>query len=333
MRPHLLLAIFSFGSASPFAYAQVDESEFFVPFWYAGASVAHNDSRQIKDESSQCDGLNGIIDGLHLGYQFNPYFMAEVEYQYLGCMTTAEQLNDDMRQGVVGAKFGYPITDNITPYLKAGAAGWLGARSNGISGVVGVGLSYHVFDDVALNVEYQYTDPLGNDAIGEFAHQRFSLGIQYRFGHATPRVITIEKPVVREVIVEKIVEVEKIIEVESVPKIETVVISSTNAQAAMFENNSSILINTKALLSIVALLKKHPDTTVRIIGYTDSAGAESYNQWLSARRAGNVGDYLLHQGISADRVVTEGKGELEPIASNSTPAGRAMNRRVAIEFN
>ena len=145
MRPHLLLAIFSFGSASPFAYAQVDESEFFVPFWYAGASVAHNDSRQIKDESSQCDGLNGIIDGLHLGYQFNPYFMTEIEYQYLGCMTTAEQLNDDMRQGVVSAKFGYPITDNITPYLKAGAAG---ARSNGITGVVGVGLSYHVFDDV-----------------------------------------------------------------------------------------------------------------------------------------------------------------------------------------
>ncbi|GEK16122.1 hypothetical protein AFI02nite_41580 [Aliivibrio fischeri] len=47
MHPHLLLVIFSFGSVSFFAYTQGDESEFFMPFWYAGVSVAHNNSRWI----------------------------------------------------------------------------------------------------------------------------------------------------------------------------------------------------------------------------------------------------------------------------------------------
>ncbi|GEK16121.1 hypothetical protein [Aliivibrio fischeri] len=52
-----------------------------------------------KEDLSQCDGLNGIIDGLNFGYQLSPYLMTEVEYQYLGCMATSEQLNNDARQG------------------------------------------------------------------------------------------------------------------------------------------------------------------------------------------------------------------------------------------
>ena len=324
MRPHLLLAVFSIGTVFPFVSVQAEETEWFTPFWYAGASVAHNGGDQIK-ASSQCDGLNGIIDGLHLGYQFTPYLMTEVEYQYLGCMATTEQMTSDMRQGVVSAKFGYPLTENITPYLKAGATGWVNAKANGIAGVMGLGVSYRVFDDVAFHLEYQYTEPFGNEAFSEFTHQRFSLGIMYRFGHAKPQIITVDKPIIREVIVEKIV--------EQVPKIETVVITSTNNQAALFENNSSVLLSTQALLSIVALLNEHPKITVVITGYTDSVGADRYNQRLSARRAQHVGDYLISQGIHADRITTEGKGEKEPIASNNTVGGRAMNRRVAIVFN
>ncbi|GEK15922.1 OmpA family protein [Aliivibrio fischeri] len=314
MRFHLLLAIFSFGIASSFAYANGDKPDFFVPFWYAGASVAH----QIKNGPSQCEGLNRIIDGLHLGYQFSPYLMTEVEYQYLGCMVTSEQLNRDMIQGTVNTKLGYPVANNITPYLKVG----VGGKVNGIAGLMGLGLSYRVSDDVALNMEYQYTTLISNS---EFVHQRFSLGIQYRFSYATPRVITIEKPFVHDVTTERMVEVEKI------PQFETVV--KTNIQVVLFENNSSMLINTKALLPIVILLKMHLDTKVRITGYTDSTGSEKYNQWLSSMRAKNVGDYLINQGISSGRVVILSKGELDPISSNSTVNGRAMNRRVSIELN
>ena len=67
------------------------------------------------------------------------------------------------------------------------------------------------------------------------------------------------------------------------------------------------------------------------IGHTDSIGSEAYNQRLSERRANAVRAYLTSKGIENARIATEGKGELQPVASNKTKAGRAQNRRVEIE--
>ncbi len=67
------------------------------------------------------------------------------------------------------------------------------------------------------------------------------------------------------------------------------------------------------------------------IGHTDSIGSDAYNQKLSMRRATAVKDYLVSKGIAANRIYTEGKGEKQPVASNSTKDGRTKNRRVDIE--
>jgi outer membrane protein OmpA-like peptidoglycan-associated protein len=67
-----------------------------------------------------------------------------------------------------------------------------------------------------------------------------------------------------------------------------------------------------------------------IEGYTDSQGSESYNQGLSQRRADTVRDYLVQKGYPADRIQSRGKGMGSPIADNSSPEGRANNRRVEI---
>jgi OOP family OmpA-OmpF porin len=76
------------------------------------------------------------------------------------------------------------------------------------------------------------------------------------------------------------------------------------------------------------LLKKHPQVRVEIGGHTDSIGSSSYNLELSALRAQSVKSYLIEHGISPDRLTTRGYGESMPIASNATPAGRALNRRI-----
>ena len=67
------------------------------------------------------------------------------------------------------------------------------------------------------------------------------------------------------------------------------------------------------------------------VGHTDSVGSEAYNLALSKRRAESVKSYLVSQGIAADKIRTEGKGESQPVASNDTAEGRAKNRRVDIE--
>ena len=67
------------------------------------------------------------------------------------------------------------------------------------------------------------------------------------------------------------------------------------------------------------------------LGHTDSIGSNAYNQKLSLRRASAVKAYLVSKGIEANRIHTEGKGEMQPVADNKTKEGRAKNRRVEIE--
>lgn len=100
----------------------------------------------------------------------------------------------------------------------------------------------------------------------------------------------------------------------------------------LFATNSSTLsaASMSALRNFAASLKANPDTDIRIIGYTDNTGKVDYNQLLSEKRAKSVYDYLMQQGVSSDRMQYEGRGVHDPIATNDTPEGRALNRRVEI---
>lgn len=72
------------------------------------------------------------------------------------------------------------------------------------------------------------------------------------------------------------------------------------------------------------------DTNILIVGHTDSRGDEDYNQNLSERRSTSAADYLIQRGINDSRIMTTGKGESEPVASNETEEGRQQNRRVEV---
>jgi outer membrane protein OmpA-like peptidoglycan-associated protein len=84
------------------------------------------------------------------------------------------------------------------------------------------------------------------------------------------------------------------------------------------------------LNSVATVLKKYNKTSITITGFTDNVGSAAYNQELSERRAQSVGSYLVSQGISPNRVYTQGRGMRNPVATNSTEQGRALNRRVEI---
>lgn len=84
--------------------------------------------------------------------------------------------------------------------------------------------------------------------------------------------------------------------------------------------------------SVSEVLYKFVDTRLMVIGHTDSTGARDYNYNLSNRRAGSVANYLATQGVDQNRLITQGMGPDQPIASNDTESGRAMNRRVELQI-
>jgi len=80
----------------------------------------------------------------------------------------------------------------------------------------------------------------------------------------------------------------------------------------------------------VATLKEWGDVKVEVAGHTCNIGTDEYNMGLSQRRADAVRNYLISQGISADRLTAKGYGESQPIADNATREGRVQNRRVEL---
>lgn len=87
------------------------------------------------------------------------------------------------------------------------------------------------------------------------------------------------------------------------------------------------------LNSVSIVLNKFNRTLVDVHGHTDSTGSLAHNQALSERRAQSVANYLTAQGVDSRRFEVLGFGPNRPVASNSTPEGRAANRRVEIQIS
>jgi outer membrane protein OmpA-like peptidoglycan-associated protein len=97
-------------------------------------------------------------------------------------------------------------------------------------------------------------------------------------------------------------------------------------------NKSDLNANSKAALNQCAtLLKNNADCDIAILGHTDNTGSDAINNPLSVKRAQAVQTYLLSQGVSSAQIRTvDGQGSTNPVADNSTAAGRQQNRRVEI---
>ena len=75
-----------------------------------------------------------------------------------------------------------------------------------------------------------------------------------------------------------------------------------------------------------------PGTRVNVTGHTDYIGSEDYNYQLGLRRAESTRDYLVKKGIPPEMITISSKGETDPISSNITDSGRALNRRTEIQI-
>lgn len=101
-----------------------------------------------------------------------------------------------------------------------------------------------------------------------------------------------------------------------------------------FKTNSSDIASNfySPLNQVSASLKQYDKTTISVVGHTDNTGPRQYNINLSQQRAQNVAQYITSQGVDGHRLMTQGAGPDQPVASNSTEEGRLQNRRVEINL-
>lgn len=107
-----------------------------------------------------------------------------------------------------------------------------------------------------------------------------------------------------------------------------------NFSNVQFDFNSAVLSTDAIQLldHISAEMKKDPSTKFMLNGYASAEGTRKHNMALSVDRANSVKEYLVNAGIDNSRLITQGNGEANPIASNSTESGREKNRRVEVKI-
>lgn len=117
------------------------------------------------------------------------------------------------------------------------------------------------------------------------------------------------------------------IRLESIPETSTLVLENVHfatGEARLLEGSEA------ELNQLAAYLREHQQLKIRLTGHTDNVGTTEDNLALSSARAHTVKSYLSERGIPEGRIMAEGKGESQPIASNDTPEGRQKNRRTEI---
>ena len=107
-------------------------------------------------------------------------------------------------------------------------------------------------------------------------------------------------------------------------------VEATAQESLLFQSGKSVILQTSfdSLNKLAKWLKENKQFNLQLIGHTDSQGLETFNLKLSKARAKAVKTYLESQGVEPTRIISDGKGESEPIASNDNADGRSKNRRV-----
>jgi OOP family OmpA-OmpF porin len=341
-------------------YAAADDS-----FWYLGGNIGKSrtqfDETRIRDNlsavgrtmTSFSDEERDTAFKLFGGYQFNKYFAVEGGYFDLGKLsytaTTAPAgtLNGNIQlNGLnIDAVGMLPLSEKFSAFGRVGV-NYAQARDNfSSSGAIatptdpnpsktaanykyGLGVQYNLTESLAMRVEaerYRIDDAIGNKGDVDM----YSLGLVYRFEKRKPapvEKVLMPKPVV--VVVQAPAPPPEVIVVTAPRK---VVFSADSDANALFEFGKTDLKPTgkRALDKFAAELKGADYEVITITGHTDRIGSSASNMKLSTHRADAVKAYLVGAaGIHADKIVTKGAGESQPLTRGECKGNSATKKLV-----
>ena len=331
--------------------------------WYMGAGVGAShakidEARLRRSLSANGASVNSFIAEerdlgvkLFAGKQLNRYFAVEAGFFDLGKFDFESTTSGD---GVLRGEAGFrgvnldlvgqlPLTERLSLLGRAGVqyaratTHFSGNRLNAVTNPnparegrsnakVGLGLEYKLSEALAVRGEverYRLNDAVGNRGEVDLA----SVSLVYKFGRpAAKAYVAPAAPVA-------VQEEARIVPAAPVAQPTPVSEKVSFAAEALFDFDKAVVKpDGKAALDDLMAKLQGMNTEVMIaIGHTDSVGSNAYNEKLSLRRADAVKAYLVSKGLDQARLYTEGKGEAQPIADNTSAEGRAKNRRVTIE--
>ena len=351
--------------------AQAQDNTFINPdwansAWYIGAGVGQ--SRATIDEprlraslAANGETVTGFAKDqrdtgykLFVGRQLNQYVAVEAGYFDLGKFDFQSTTSGN---GVLNGEAGFrgvnldllgqlPLSQRLSLLGRVGmhytktSTDFSGNRLLGSSNLhaserklnakLGLGLEYKFSEALALRGEverYRVNDAVGNRGDADL----YSVSLVYKLGRpasATPAyqpAPPVALPPISETMPAPVAEVKP----APTPVSEKV----SFAAEALFDFDQSTLKpqGKTALDQLLGQLTGMDLEVIVTVGHTDAVGSDAYNQKLSLRRAEAVKAYLVSQGVETSRVYTEGKGETQPVADNTSAAGRAKNRRVTVE--
>ena len=300
------------------------------------------------------DEKDGPAYKLFVGKQLNRYLAIEAGYYDLGefgfnaATSTGGVFNGNasfrgVNLDLVGQM---PLTERFSLLARVGAAytktrtHFTGNRLNAVTAPnaseskaglkAGLGLEYKFSEALAMRAEverYRVNDAVGNRGDVDM----LSFGLVYKLGRpANAPVYVAPAP-------EPVVEAAPAPMPAPAPAPAPAPVPTSEkvsfAAEALFDFDKSVVKSEgKVALDDLLMKLQGMNTEVMVtVGHTDSVGSDAYNQKLSLRRAEAVKAYIVSKGVDASRVYTEGKGESQPVADNSTAEGRAKNRRVTVE--
>jgi outer membrane protein OmpA-like peptidoglycan-associated protein len=128
---------------------------------------------------------------------------------------------------------------------------------------------------------------------------------------------------------------EELAKVAETRRTEQGVIVTLSSNKIHFDVNSSAVKpdSRQVLVDLAGVLKNYPEDIILVAGHTDSDGSAEYNLRLSEMRAQSVADILMANGVPMESVKAHGFGETQPVASNETVDGKALNRRVELTIS
>ena len=305
---------------------------------YVGAKVGMGwlDSACVSGEKCEDDSVAG---GIYGGYNFTDNITLELNADYLGDYDTSFKNNgtpktysDSIVAISLSPMYRLAIKQEFDIFFKAGPAYIMHDDEDDVVLALGIGAEKQFSDDWALRVEYQYFDDFDDKIIQNLNSNLVTVGLSYNFGTGNTTAsaaAAASAAAVTQAPSEPITEPETVVIEEEAAVVVTKAQTESFSQGTFATNSTELSEEGKtAVQPIVEVLQAHPQSTVNIVGHTDSTGAAEYNMMISKKRAAAVAAYIEEQGIEAERITASGEGEENPIASNATAEGRAQNRRV-----